>query len=398
MTNDNKNEYISNNDDYINSLINGGEPPVTDDNEYYESNCYEELLPANEPANKPQSNENTSPKQKQEIAADAQENPSKISYNDKSADESIIEEIATPEDKTAALGNAIETVETANAKLVQENNYLLERDKIMQEELATLRIQLEKITLIMQQFQPEVQTMAKCAMAGEKYIDKINETVDTVKRYGHKANKLYDETSRHLHETHEKVRTAPQTLKTYLKQKAFNKVDNTLRSITKIFNDGIAMLDDKKEKYLGEPKKSKNTTILAAYAMENAEYHEHIANLAKEEKLPLDEVQKEYNLRFKNIIDLKPQKSSLVQYKFLAYMQEAINNNKSSYVQIAVERMLADKINKNLIQSCIRELAPETAADKVYKKLYKQDSKSNLIEKIISKAQENINKTKAAAR
>lgn len=134
----------------------------------------------------------------------------------------------------------------------------------------------------MQQFQPEVQTMAKYAMAGEKYIDKINETVDTVKCYGHKANKLYDEASRHLHETHEKARTTPQTLKTYLKQKAFNKVDNTLRSITKIFNDGIAVLDDKKEKYLGEPKKSKNTTIPAAYAMENAEYYEHIANLAQE--------------------------------------------------------------------------------------------------------------------
>lgn len=126
---------------------------------------------------------------------------------------------------------------------------LMERDRIMQQEMAAMREQLEMMQRIMVNFSPDA--MMKCMMAGIDYLREAEGARKSAQKEPTQAHRSFYQAARQsVHSVYQNIKEAPQRACESFKQKAYAEADKGLRRIAGVFDKGIAALTERRNAIL----------------------------------------------------------------------------------------------------------------------------------------------------
>lgn len=126
---------------------------------------------------------------------------------------------------------------------------LMERDRIMQQEMAAMREQLEMMQRIMVNFSPDA--MMKCMMAGTDYLREAEGARKSAQKEPTQAHRSFYQAARQsVHSVYQNIKEAPQRACESFKQKAYAEADKGLRRIAGVFDKGIAALTERRNAIL----------------------------------------------------------------------------------------------------------------------------------------------------
>lgn len=126
---------------------------------------------------------------------------------------------------------------------------LMERDRIMQQEMAAMREQLEMMQRIMVNFSPDA--MMKCMMAGADYLREAEEARKSATKESTQAHRSFYQAARQsVHSVYQNIKEAPHRACEAFKKKAYAEADKGLRRIAGVFDKGIAALTERRNAIL----------------------------------------------------------------------------------------------------------------------------------------------------
>ena len=126
---------------------------------------------------------------------------------------------------------------------------LMERDHIMQQEMAAMREQLEMMQRIMVNFSPDA--MMKCMMAGIDYLREAEGARKSAQKEPTQAHRSFYQAARQsVHSVYQNIKEAPHRACESFKKKAYAEADKGLRRIAGVFDKGIAALTERRNAIL----------------------------------------------------------------------------------------------------------------------------------------------------
>lgn len=199
---------------------------------------------------------------------------------------------------------------------------LMERDRTMQQEMATMREQLEMMQRIMVNFSPDA--MMKCMMAGADYLREAEGARKSAQKEPTQAHRSFYQAARQsVHNVYQNIKEAPHRACEAFRQKAYAEADKGLRRIAGVFDKGIAALTERRNAILN----------LSPLANQKAE-----AKQAEASKQPEEAPKKQENQESQEKQEVKePAKESPVK-------QEAAN-------AISVQQLLNPETSERAVQA-----------------------------------------------
>lgn len=126
---------------------------------------------------------------------------------------------------------------------------LMERDRIMQQEMAAMREQLAMMQRIMVNFSPDA--MMKCMMAGADYLHEAEGARKSAQKEPTQAHRSFYQAARQsVHSVYQNIKEAPHRACESFKKKAYAEADKGLRRIAGVFDKGIAALTERRNAIL----------------------------------------------------------------------------------------------------------------------------------------------------
>ena len=141
------------------------------------------------------------------------------------------------------------SIQQADSFLKDAYQKLMERDRTMQQEMATMREQLEMMQRIMVNFSPDA--MMKCMMAGADYLREAEGARKSAQKESTQAHRsFYQDARQSVHSVYQNIKEAPHRACEAFKKKAYAEADKGLRRIAGVFDKGIAALTERRNAIL----------------------------------------------------------------------------------------------------------------------------------------------------
>lgn len=151
--------------------------------------------------------------------------------------------------KQEARQRTVASIQQADSFFKDAYQKLMERDRIMQQEMAAMREQLEMMQRIMVNFSPDA--MMKCMMAGTDYLREAEGARKSAQKEPTQAHRSFYQAARQsVHDVYHNIKEAPHRACEAFKQKAYAEADKGLRRIAGVFDKGIAALTERRNAIL----------------------------------------------------------------------------------------------------------------------------------------------------